>query len=188
MLTLTKVFLLSLLALLVPQTQTNPKQELNDQLFEAVRKGDAAAVKSALDRGADVNAKFRYGTTALFKAAERGNAEVAKLLLDRGADVNVKDTFYGATAMSWAIDGKHVDVVRLLLAKSAEEIEDVLLAGVREGNGELVKIALDHGGLQPGTLTAALAMSSTEEKNAAITEMLKKAGAKPPMEVDAATL
>jgi hypothetical protein len=90
--------------------------------------------------------------------------------------------------MSWAIDGKHVDVVRLLLAKSAEEIEDVLLAGVRGGNGELVKIALDHGGLQPGTLTAALAMSSTDEKNAAITEMLKKAGAKPPMEVDAATL
>ena len=103
MLALQKVFLFSLLALLFPQTQTNPKQELNDQLFEAVRKGDAAAVTAALDRGADVNAKFRYGTTALFKAAERGNAEVTKVLLDRGADVNVKDTFYRATALSWAL-------------------------------------------------------------------------------------
>ena len=42
MLLLQKVFLFSLLALLVPQTTTNPKQELNDQLFEAVRKGDVA--------------------------------------------------------------------------------------------------------------------------------------------------
>ena len=74
MLALQKVFLFSLLALLFPQTQTNPKQELNDQLYEAVRKGDVAAVTAVLDKGADVNAKFRYGTTALFKAAERGNA------------------------------------------------------------------------------------------------------------------
>src|SRR5215217_329170 len=113
MLAIRKVFLFSLLALLVPQTQTNPKQELNDQLFEAVRKGDATAVTAALDKGADVNAKFRYGMTALFKAAERGNAEVTKVLLARGADVNVKDTFYKATAMSWALQNDHLDVVRL---------------------------------------------------------------------------
>jgi hypothetical protein len=188
MLVLQKVFLFSLAGLLFFQTATPSKQELNDQLYEAVRKGDVAAVKSALDRGADVNAKFRYGTTALFKAAERGNAEVTKLLLERGADVKVKDTFYGATATSWAIDGKHIDVVRLLVEKSTDELEDVLLAGVREGDGELVKIALDRGGLQPGTLTAALAMSLTDEKKAAITDMLKKAGAKAPVEVDAATL
>jgi hypothetical protein len=66
---LQKVFLFSLVALLFQQATTPTKQELNDQLFEAVRKGDAAAVTSALDRGADVNARFRYGTTALFKAA-----------------------------------------------------------------------------------------------------------------------
>src|SRR4029079_15193882 len=98
-----KVVLFSLLALLVPQAQTNPKQELNDQLYEAVRKGDAAAVTALLDKGADVNAKFRYGTTVLFKAAERGNAEVTKVLLDRGVVINVEDTFYHATAMSWAL-------------------------------------------------------------------------------------
>ena len=83
MLLLQKIFLFSLIALLVPQTTQTSKQELNDQLFEAVRKGDAAGVTAALDKGADVNAKFRYGATALFKAAERGNADVAKILLDR---------------------------------------------------------------------------------------------------------
>ena len=111
----------------------NPKQELNDQLFEAVRKGDAAAVTALLDKGADVNAKFRYGATALFKAAERGNVEVVKVLLARGADVTVKDTFYSATAMTWALDNKHVEVVRALLEKSPDSVGDVLMTGVREG-------------------------------------------------------
>ena len=187
MLLLPKVVLFSLLAIFVPQTTTNPKQELNDQLFEAVRKGDAAAVTAALDKGADVNAKFRYGATALFKAAERGHADVVKILLDRGADVTVKDTFYNATAMTWALDGKHVAVVKLLLQKSAEEVDDVLLTGTQESNEELVKVALDQGGVKADTLTVAL-VTSTEAKNAAISEMLTKAGAKPPIQVDPATL
>ena len=187
MVLLQKIFLFSLLALLVPQTTQTSKQELNDQLFEAVRKGDAPGVTAALDKGADVNAKFRYGQTALFKAAERGHTDVAKILLDRGADVKVKDTFYQATAMTWALDGKHVGVVKLLLEKNGEDVEDVLLTGTREGNQELVQVALDKGGLKPETLTVALALA-TEEKNPAISEMLTKAGAKPPVQVDAATL
>lgn len=188
MFVLQKVFLFSLLALLFTQTTTPSKQELNDQLFEAVRKGDVAGVTAALDRGADVNAKFRYGTTALFKAAERGNAEVAKVLIDRGADVKVKDTFYQATAMTWALDGKHVNVVRLLLQKDDEGADDVLMIGIREGNEELVKIALERGGAKPETLTVGLVLSAGNPKNAGIAEMLKKAGATPPIEVDAATL
>ena len=183
-----KILLLSILALLVPQVQTNSKQELNDQLYEAVRKGDAAAVTAVLDKGADVNAKFRYGTTALFKAAERGNAEVAKVLLDRGADVQVKDTFYGATALSWALQNDHLNVVSMLLAKGAEGADDVLMTGVQQSNPEIVKMALESKTLKPEELTAALALSSTNDKNAAITEMLKKAGAQPPFDVDAATL
>lgn len=187
MLLLHKILLFSLMALLVPQTTQTSKQELNDQLFEAVRKGDAAGVTAALDKGADVNAKFRYGATALFKAAERGNADVAKILLDRGADVKVKDTFYQATAMTWALDGKHIGVVKLLLEKSGEDAEDVLLTGTREDNKELVQVALDKGGLKPETLTVALAVA-TQEKNTVISEMLTKAGAKPPVQVDVATL
>ena len=185
---LPRILVLTLAALLPLQTAINPKQELNDQLFEAVRKGDVAAVTAALDRGADVNAKFRYGTTALFKAAERGYAPVAKVLLDRGADVKVKDTFYGATAMTWALGGKHVEVVKLLLQKDSSDVDDVLSTGVRESSTDLVKVALDNGGVTAPSLTAALALSATDEKNTAITEMLKKAGAQPPLEVDAATL
>src|SRR6185295_1922283 len=184
---LPKILLFSLAVLLPLQTATNSKQELNDQLFEAVRKGDAAAVTAALDHGADVNARFRYGMTALFKAAERGNAEVTKVLLDRGVDVNVKDTFYQATALSWALQNDHFNVVTLLLQKGAEGADDVLMTGVRGNKEDVVKMALDSGKLKPEDLTAALAFSMNANTTA-ITDMLKKAGAAPPLEIDAATL
>lgn len=185
MFALQKFFLLSLLALLFTQ---DTKQQLNDQLFEAVRKGDAAAVTALLDKGADVNAKFRYGQTALFKAAERGHTAVVKVLLDRGADVTVKDTFYSATARYWAISNNHAEIVRLLFEKDPTGVEEVLMFGVKNTNEPLVKAALDKGGSKPQTLTAALVTAGSDAKNAGIVEMLKKAGAVPPPQIDAATL
>lgn len=165
------------------------RKQLDEQLWEASRKGDVAAVKTLLDKGADVNAKFRYGTTALFKAAERGHLEVVKLLLERGAEVNVKDTFYGATAMTWALGNKHLEVVRALLEKSAEGgVDEVLMTAAREGNAALLRVALDKGGAKAETLTAALAATMNDEKRAELAEMLKKAGAVPPPTVDAETL
>jgi ankyrin repeat protein len=183
-----KPFLLAFVILQLAFTPQASKQELNDQMFEAVRKGDAAAVTVLLDKGADVNARFRYGMTALFKAAERGNPAVVKVLLDRGVDVNVKDTFYGATAMTWALDNGHVEAVRLLLEKVPTEVDSVLTTGAREGNLELVKVALDRGGSKAESLTLALVAASDDQKKAAIVELLKKAGAMPPPAVDAATL
>ena len=165
------------------------QQELNDQMYEAVRRGDAAAVTALLDKGADVNAKFRYGATALFKAAERGNAEIVKLLLARGADATVRDTFYNAKAMTWALgDSINVGLVGALLEKDPTSVEDVLMTGVREGNVALVEVALSKGDLKPEILTSALAVAMSDKDKAAIAETLKKAGAKPPLEVDAATL
>jgi uncharacterized protein len=130
--------------------------EKADALSEAARKGDAAAVKRLLDEGVDVNTKFRYDRTALSFAADRGHAEVVQVLLERGADVTIKDTFYGATALTWAVspamDRKpsHTEVVRLLLA---------------------------HGGFSADALSAALA-SATREKLADVVALLEKAGAK----------
>jgi hypothetical protein len=168
--------------------QEIPKQGINDQLWEAARQGDAPTVTALLDKGADVNAKFRYGTTALFKAAERGNTEVVKILLARGADATVKDTFYGATAITWALNNKHIEVVRAILEKDATAVDDVLTTGMQEGNTVLVRMALDRGGATAEALTGALALAAADEKMSEIAELLKKAGAKPPFVVDAETL
>lgn len=162
---------------------------LNDQMWEAVRKGDAAAVTALLDKGADVNAKFRYGATALFKAAERGNVEVVKVLLARGADVKVRDTFYGATALTWALQNQHFETVRAIVEKDRESVDQVLLTGARSNEIALVRIGLEVGGAKPETLTSALAAATGAEKvNNEVLDLLKKAGAVPPPDVDAPTL
>jgi len=172
----------------VPAFGQNSKQELNDQFFEAVRKGDASGVTALLDKGVDVNTKFRYGTTALFKAAERGNVEVVKILLARGADINVKDTFYGATAISWALQNGHVDVVKEFLAKQPDVAEEVLMTGVTEGKPELVKLALAQGGLKKEALTTALFLAARDKDSAEAAELLKKGGAVPPPEINPTTM
>jgi ankyrin repeat protein len=157
--------------------------DIGEDLIAAARKSDLAAVKALLDKGADVNAKNRYGATALSYAAERGSVEVVKLLIERGADVNVKDTFYGERPIGWALSKGHVEVVRLLLAKGAEGRDRVLLSAAREGKAELARAALEKkDGLKPETLSAALA-AATRNKHDAVVELLKEAGAKPPTEV-----
>ncbi|HEY0079637.1 MAG TPA: ankyrin repeat domain-containing protein [Pyrinomonadaceae bacterium] len=183
--------LLLCLAPLAVLAQDDARQALNNQLWEAARKGDAEAVKRLLDAGADVNAKFRYGATALFKAADGGHLEVVKVLLERGADARVKDTFYGATALTWALMNNRFEVVRVLLDRNGEGVDEVLMAGVEGGQLELVRMALARGGAKPETLSTALA-EAERGKHAEIVELLKKAGALPPpkadFQVDAETL
>jgi hypothetical protein len=164
------------------------KQELNDQLWEAARKGDAVAVKALLDKGADVNAKFRYGATALSYAADKGHTEVVKVLLERGADVNVRDTFYQSSPLEWAVSKGHAAIVKALLDKGADGVDDVLLTGARGGNAEFVRLALAKGGAKPETLSVALAAAAGDAKKTEIAEMLRKAGAVPPPEIAAEIL
>lgn len=169
---------------------------LSEELLNVAKKGDAAAVKSLLAKGADVNAKTRYNQTPLMFAAQQGHIEIVKTLLEAGADLNVTDTFYkSVTALSAAADKGHVEIVKLLLEKGAKDKETVLFVGAQEGRAAVVKVALDMGGLSQVTLDRALSFVD-EAENKEIAEMLKKAGAKPPekkqlkpeVKVDEATL
>ena len=60
-------------------------------LFEAVKKGDKAAVEVLLAKGADISAKNKDGWTPLHLAAYRDNKNIVEVLLDKGADVKAKD-------------------------------------------------------------------------------------------------
>ncbi len=55
---------------------------------------------------------------AFFAAARKGDAKALAKLLDEGVDVNAK-TAYGATALHYACDRGHLDVVKLLLKHKA---------------------------------------------------------------------
>jgi len=149
--------LLVLLSALPAAAQSPAPGDKADALAAAARKGDAAVVKKLLDEGVDVNTKYRYGATALSYACDRGHVEVVKLLIDRGADVLVKDTFYNATPLTWAVSPatgrkpQHVDVVRLLLAKGgydAETLSNALAAATRDEQPEMVAL-LERAGAKP---------------------------------------
>jgi hypothetical protein len=180
-----------LLLLLPAATHSAPAQDRSEELFNAARKGDVAAVKALLDRGIDVNTKFRYGATALSYASDKGHLEVVKLLLERKAEVNVKDTFYGATPIIWAAQKGHAKIVEALLAAGAEGRDDALQIGAAGGQIELVKVVLAAGKLNAEAMSGALS-AATRGKHTEIAEMLTKAGAVPPpaadFQVDAETL
>jgi ankyrin repeat protein len=164
------------LIMLYPLAAIAQDKDKNEEFFAAARKGDVAALKTFLDHGVDVNAKTRYGATALSYACDKGHVEVVKLLIDRGADVNVKDTFYGEVPLGWALSHGHVQVVKLLLDKGAKGPDRALTEGVAEGNVEIVKVALEKGGMPPETLNSAL-RRATKGGNTEIIDLLKKAGA-----------
>jgi len=152
-------------------------QDLNEELLDAVRKGDAPSVEALIAKGANVNASWRYGETPLFFACDRGFTPVVKVLLEHGAEVNLEDSFYGMTPVARAADKDHVDIVKMLLAKGASA-DSVLISGAEDGKPDLVKAALDSGRVKKESLSWALA-AATREKHPDVAELLKAAGATP---------
>jgi hypothetical protein len=163
-----------------------------EELWEAARAGDAARVTRAIEKGADVNAKTRYGATALTFAADKGHVAVVRLLLDRGADVNAQDTFYRMRAIDMAMQNKHVEVARLLLERGSMGAGAVLMGAVQSGDVALAKVALASKEMTAANLTAAAALAKRTGK----TEMADLIAAKaasmpattPAVTVEAATL
>src|SRR4029079_4101967 len=92
------------------------------------------------------------------------------------------------TALSWALDNGHVEIVTAILQKDPSGAADVLMTGVRSGKPTLVGVALATGSLKPENLTAALVIATDDKDKTEIAEMLKKAGALPPPVIDAAKL
>jgi hypothetical protein len=119
-----------------------------EALFGAARSGDVATVRQLLDGGLDVNTKGRYGTTALFAAADKGHLPVVDLLLARGVDVNAVDTFYKASALTWAVNHDHAEIARRLVEKGAAEPESALELAVKVTDEALARAVLARGPLR----------------------------------------
>ncbi len=100
------IIVVSLVALVVaipvlPATSlAKEKTSLNKELLYAVAREDVAAIKTALEKGADINAE-PFGETPLEAAIRRARLEVVQLLLEKGADPNGKDE-HGTTPLQWA--------------------------------------------------------------------------------------
>jgi hypothetical protein len=89
---------------------------IDDQLFDAARTGDAGALGALLDAQPDrLQARDEpYAWSLLHHAAFQGHLPAVDLLLTRGLDVNTRERGDNTYAMHWAAAADHLEVVRRL--------------------------------------------------------------------------
>lgn len=87
---------------------------------DAVRRGDTEIVRDLLARGADANARDRYGQTGVMLAAHGGHLATVQLLVEHGADLNITAKF-GLSAMMLAVVAGHEEIA-LALARAGADL------------------------------------------------------------------
>ena len=86
---------------------------------DAIKRGDVQIVLDLLERGADVDARDRYGQTGLMLAAHAGHREVVETLIAHRAKLNVTAKF-GLSALMLALVAGHEEVARVLAKAGAD--------------------------------------------------------------------
>src|SRR5437867_6886350 len=115
---------------------------------DAAMKGDKAAVRSLIEKRADVNAPQADGATALHWAAYRGDKALADLLIRAGADVKAANR-EGATPLWLASVNGDAAIIAALISAGADPNEHLplgrtpLRTASRTGNVEAMKVLLD---------------------------------------------
>jgi hypothetical protein len=153
--------------------------DANEELLAASRSGDLAAVRQLIEKGAAIEAKTAWGQTPLYLAAMNGHEEVVRLLLEKGAGADVKDTFYKASALDFALARQHYGVAKMLVRKGAGNPDEVLASVAGTGKVELVVAFLEARKPSQAALDKAYE-SALDQKQAEVAALLKKAGAREP--------
>ena len=86
---------------------------------DAIKRGDIQIVLDLLGQGTDVDARDRYGNTALMLAAHAGHREVVETLISHRANLNITAKF-GLSALMLALAAGHEEVARLLAKAGAD--------------------------------------------------------------------
>ena len=126
-----------------------PTLAAND-VIDAARAGDVAAVRALVADGADVDAGQGDGATALHWAAHRSDLALAEVLIDAGADVDAANAL-GATPLWLASMNGDTPLVGRLLAAGADPNlslkmgETPLMSAARSGDAGAVSRLLAAG-------------------------------------------
>ena len=171
--------------------------EVESTLIQAAKKGNVELVKSALDNGANVNAKDADGWTALHQSALYGPKEVVELLIAKGADINAKERDRWAPLDQAAYNG-HIEIAELLISKGADvntknnmEMSPLHHASIK-GHKEIVQLLISRGAdvnakVALGPKQGLTSLDAANETNHhEIADLLRKHGGKTGEELKAA--
>jgi hypothetical protein len=152
---------------------------VNEDLLESSRVGDLPAVQALIAKGAELETKTAYGQTPLYLATMNGHEDVVRFLLDKGANPGVRDTFYKASMLDFALMRKHYGVAKLVIRKTSGNLDGVLASVARTGNADVVAAVLETG--KPSQQALDMAYSAALDlKQTDVASLLKKAGASEP--------
>lgn len=127
-------------------------------IVAAAKDAEWPAVRALIDAGADVNATYGDGTSALHWASYWDDAETARLLLDAGADPNTV-TDLGVTPLWPAAENGSAAMARLLLEAGADpgaallSGETLVMTAARTGNADVARQLLAAGADPNGSAT-----------------------------------
>ena len=109
----------SLLEVLLREHDVNETDEDGDSLLHrAASRGATGCTTLLLERGAELEARNKYGATALLEAIDARSAATADILLSHGADPNVA-TSTGSSALGVAARWDLAEITRRLLVAGA---------------------------------------------------------------------
>ena len=150
---------------------------------DAAMRGDLAAVRKAIQQGADVNVAQGDGMTALHWAAEHGDSAMTELLLKAKANVNPTTRDAGYTPLHLASRRASASVVRSLLKAGADAKAvsasggTVLHLAAQGGSGDVVDALIEKGAdpnaREPEYGQTPLVFAAEAGRAAAVTELLK---------------
>jgi uncharacterized protein len=153
---------------------------------DAAMRGDKIAVRSLVQKKADVNATQIDGTTALHWAVQADDLEMADLLIRNGAKVSVP-TVAGATPLQLAaVNGSAALLGRLIAAGADPNApltrsgDTALMIAARTGKVDAVRALLDHGAKVNGQETwggTTALMWAVSEKHPEVAKLLIERGA-----------
>ena len=121
-------------------------------LSQACTYGSAALIHSLLKAGSKPDTPIATGEMPLMTCAKTGNLEAVSLLIEYGANVNATEETQHQTALMWAVNEHHPDVVKKLIdahaelnARSKQQGFTALHFAARQGDEECVKLLLAAG-------------------------------------------
>ncbi len=124
-------------------------RRIDFQLFEAAERGCSRLVADLVGAGASVQARNRFGNTAMMLAASAGHGKIVAYLVEKGSTIDQRN-LAGSTALMRAVKDSRRSTAKLLLSLGADPNAltqgglTPLEAAAFNGNTRLVKLLLNH--------------------------------------------